>query len=175
MKTLEKKSLDELAEVMPVIGELEQKSYIGGGMGTDTCPFTQEEMDRMMASGTWEQGYVEGLGYVGPTVNIFGGSGDYYTMGEYFQKNTTHGWDAFASDVLSSIPGLGSLTSLMQRNFSNMWQEMGVGAYQQGYAYDDLIYVRQVKEGNNIKFELVDAQSGGVIISGVMSTFSYDI
>ena len=58
MKQLSRKNLDELAKVMPVISEMEQRSFIGGGSGTFTDPYTEEEYERMIASGTWEGGYV---------------------------------------------------------------------------------------------------------------------
>jgi len=65
MKKMTKLSLDKLAKEMPVISELAQKAYIGGGDGSAGNPFTESEMDSMVASGTWSGGNVVGMGYVG--------------------------------------------------------------------------------------------------------------
>ena len=43
---------------MPVLSEMEQRSFVGGGTGTSTDPYTMEEFERMLISGTWEGGYV---------------------------------------------------------------------------------------------------------------------
>ena len=62
-RKLTKSSLDELAERMPALSEEQQMTYIGGGDGTQDYPYTVDEFDRMVASGTWNGGYVEGWGY----------------------------------------------------------------------------------------------------------------
>lgn len=58
MRKLTRKNLDELAKVMPVISEVEQRMFVGGGIGTLDDPYTMEEFERMLVSGTWEGGYV---------------------------------------------------------------------------------------------------------------------
>lgn len=63
MKKLLLKNLDELAKIMPVISELEQRSYIGGGNGTQKDPYTVEEFYIMSANKLWTGGYVVGWGY----------------------------------------------------------------------------------------------------------------
>ncbi|WP_289198986.1 hypothetical protein [Bacteroides acidifaciens] len=76
MRKVTRKSLDELAKVMPVLSEMEQRSFIGGTeyppSGSHTQPYTWEEYDRMVASGNWNGGYIVGFGYMSPDVVITG-------------------------------------------------------------------------------------------------------
>ncbi len=76
MKTVTRKGLDELAKIMPVLSEMEQRSFIGGTeyppSGSHTQPYTWEEYDRMVASGNWNGGYIIGFGYMSPDVIITG-------------------------------------------------------------------------------------------------------
>lgn len=58
-----KTSLNELEKIMPVLSENAQRRFIGGGDGSKLNPFTIQEFDNMIASGTWNGGYVEGRGY----------------------------------------------------------------------------------------------------------------
>lgn len=77
MKKLTKKNLDELAKVMPVLSETEQRSYVGGGgtpegSGLYGPPYTLEEYRVMIASGHWSGGVVEGYGYITSEETITG-------------------------------------------------------------------------------------------------------
>lgn len=65
MRKLTRKSLEELAKTLPVIEDRFQKSYVGGGDGTSTSPYTAAEFDNMLSEGSWNGGYVDGMGYVG--------------------------------------------------------------------------------------------------------------
>ena len=56
--------MDELAKVMPALSEQMQKSFVGGGSGSQSNPYTEAEYDSMLASGTWNGGFVENWGYV---------------------------------------------------------------------------------------------------------------
>lgn len=60
MQKLTRKSLDELALSMPVINEIQQKTYIGGGDGSIYSPYTIAQFDQMVATGVWYGGYVQG-------------------------------------------------------------------------------------------------------------------
>ena len=80
MKKLTKKSLDELARFMPVISENQQMGLIGGGMGTLDSPYTIDEFEKMLVSGTWQGGYVEDWGAVLREVTVSSGS---YTEDAY--------------------------------------------------------------------------------------------
>ena len=61
MRKLTKASLSELAESKEIISFLEQKSYVGGGSGTTTDPYTQNEFETIVGNGNWTGGYVLGL------------------------------------------------------------------------------------------------------------------
>lgn len=58
MKRISKKSLDELASIMPVLSENEQFRFIGGGAGTETDPYSLSEYNTLLGNGTWTGGYV---------------------------------------------------------------------------------------------------------------------
>lgn len=70
MKKLTKKSLDELAQQIPVISKLDQRWYVGGGNGSKENPYTVEEFDYLSEIGLWTEGYVEGWGYTGSETTI---------------------------------------------------------------------------------------------------------
>ena len=63
-RTLRKSNLDELAKVKPVLNEKVQRKFVGGGDGSENCPYTQYEYSCMLDSGSWHGGYVENMGYV---------------------------------------------------------------------------------------------------------------
>ncbi|MDD4399882.1 MAG: hypothetical protein PHS01_10100 [Dysgonamonadaceae bacterium] len=75
MRKLTRKNLDELAKVMPILNENIQRSFIGGGAGTQEDPYTESEYDQMVASGTWNGGYVDGWGYTFSDLTITGSQG----------------------------------------------------------------------------------------------------
>jgi len=57
-KKLTRKSLNELAKVMPILNENIQRSLIGGGNGTQSSPYTETEFDQFLASGYFPGGYI---------------------------------------------------------------------------------------------------------------------
>ena len=71
-RKLTRKSLDELALIMPVLSEDVQRRYVGGGDGSKENPFTEEEYDSMVNAGTWDGGYVEGWGYTFGDLEVTG-------------------------------------------------------------------------------------------------------
>lgn len=57
-----------------------QSSDGGATKGSSGNPYTQEEYESMLDAGTWPGGYVQGMGYVLPCVEVWGsssGSSDY--------------------------------------------------------------------------------------------------
>lgn len=160
---------------MPVISELEQRSYVGGGDGSADNPYTQEEMDRMLASGTWNGGYVDNLGYVYQEVNVYNGSGNYYTLSSYFQTAKTSGWDAAAMTFIGEVPGVGSVVGLWNQWDTNLCIDMGCFAYEQGYKADDKIFVRRTVTKEGVKYEMIDYKTGNVIVSGVVTLYGYEM
>lgn len=50
----------------------------GAAKGTSSNPYTQAEFEEMVNNGTWSGGYVEGLGYCLPEIDVIGSdSGSY--------------------------------------------------------------------------------------------------
>ena len=61
MKQLSRKNLDELAKVMPVLSEMEQRMFAGGNSGgipggSDTGTYTWDQYWSMSESGIWNGG-----------------------------------------------------------------------------------------------------------------------
>ena len=71
-RKLTRKSLYELALIMPVLSEEVQRRYVGGGDGSESNPYTIEEYDGMVNAGTWYGGYVEGWGYTFGDLEVTG-------------------------------------------------------------------------------------------------------
>lgn len=79
-------SLAELAARMPVLSEIQQKTFVGGGDGSMNNPYTVTEFYAMCASGIWNGGYVDGWGYTYSEVVVsgsYGESGTYDSSGSY--------------------------------------------------------------------------------------------
>lgn len=64
MKKVERKAIDNLAELLPVISVHEQRFYVGGATEDSPIVYTQEEFNRMLEEGNWGGGIVDGMGYV---------------------------------------------------------------------------------------------------------------
>ncbi len=71
-------SLEELAKKMPVLSEIQQKTFVGRGDGSSINPYTLLEFEAMCASGTWTGGYVDGWGYTSEGKTTTGSSGSEY-------------------------------------------------------------------------------------------------
>ena len=71
MKKVGRFSLFELEDTSSVIDKASQKTFMGGGSGSFTEPYTQDEFDSMMYSGHWNGGFVYGMGWVIPQVYIY--------------------------------------------------------------------------------------------------------
>lgn len=112
-------SLAELAERMPVLDENLQRCLIGGGNGTLEDPYTVEEYDQMVASGTWNGGYVDGWGYTFSDVTVTGSQGSSNNndisgdvSGSTYNPNEWGGidsgfWNAFTGNDSGSTDGSG--------------------------------------------------------------------
>ena len=113
MKKISFGLLDELAKDQEKISELEMKSLVGGGCGSPTDPYSVEELDALLDSNQWTGGYVEYLGYVAPSVFIYGGYyGDLYanyhgSVSDFTQTLIESGLDQLAGTLISMIPYLG--------------------------------------------------------------------
>ena len=107
--------MDELAKVMPALSEQVQKSFVGGGSGSQSNPYTEAEYDSMLASGTWKGGFVENWGYVSSY-------GDVVVTGSYNNtsnngssgSNSIWGWASLGLGVAGDI-GSGAQSILDDR------------------------------------------------------------
>lgn len=63
MRKLEKLTLEGLKNETPTIGNVEVISLKGG--------YSINQMEGMMGSGTWYGGFVDGIGYVSGTVDVY--------------------------------------------------------------------------------------------------------
>ena len=84
---------------MPVLNEKVQRKFVGGGDGSANCPYTVYEYDWMSGSGSWNGGYVEGMGYVLAEVTVTGS----YSAG--CQETTYNGLGSFVETIERDIPG----------------------------------------------------------------------
>lgn len=62
-------SLEALSHILPVLDEVEQRGFVGGGDGTFENPYTAEEFDNWQ--GSFPGGVVEGLGLVQPDITVY--------------------------------------------------------------------------------------------------------
>lgn len=60
MKRITLKDLQTLANELPLIGEREQRGFVGGGTGSNLDPFTRNEYLSMLNEGKWDGGFVLG-------------------------------------------------------------------------------------------------------------------
>ena len=98
MKKVGRFSLFELQGDSSVIDKASQKTFVGGGSGSSTDPYTQEEFDSMMYSGHWNGGFVYGMGWVTPQVYIY--SSRYNYAGGYHPSGHGVGWPDDTRDLV---------------------------------------------------------------------------
>lgn len=58
MKKITRLTLEEMAQVLPVLPEEETSQYIGGGDGSKASPYTLLEYQKLCIQGNWHGGYV---------------------------------------------------------------------------------------------------------------------
>ena len=150
MRKLTRRNLDELAKEMPVIGEIEQRIFVGGGDGSVYNPYTQFEYDCMLYSGSWNGGYVEGWGYVGDDVtctstypnhnpnlgderydNMY--AGGYHTgFNEgYYAKDNISNTSNLGDFLLGIIRDISSTQGVSEGDYTLIYYDLG---YNKGYA-----------------------------------------
>lgn len=65
-KKITRATLNELAKEMDLLSEQEQQAYLGGGSGTKTDPYSEQEFDSFIISGHFPGGYVQFSGDSSP-------------------------------------------------------------------------------------------------------------
>ena len=88
-RKLTKATLSELELHAEIMNLFEQKGIVGGGDGST---YSMEEYLSMVANGSWAGGYVEGLGTVGTSENVYWNSN-----GSTYVGSSTSGSDSYAS------------------------------------------------------------------------------
>lgn len=98
MKKIQKYSLEDLAKVVPAISEKEQLEYIGGAaLGTAENPYMRIQFDLMINNGTWEGGFVSGLGYVAAGISVCPSINGTRSTEEYGSMPNSSGFDIDAA------------------------------------------------------------------------------
>lgn len=84
---MKKLSCDDLSGLFPVLDTEELMSFVGGGDGTTSNPFTEYEAERMIECGVFNGGYVKDdsgeVSYWLPEVTVWGSSGYGYGYDNY--------------------------------------------------------------------------------------------
>ncbi|MBU3857357.1 MULTISPECIES: hypothetical protein [Bacteroides] len=166
MKKITRKSLDELAKIMPIINETEQRTYIGGTMppsglyGSQT--YTYQEYLAMMASGLWNGGYVEGLGVIGPDGGKISDGG--YNVNETVSYLTSHAQSTStqqcAKAIRQALEAGGLLTNghpIDACDYDTWLQERGF--YTVSSSITSGVYVPQA--GDIVVFEAIEGHQHG--------------
>lgn len=96
---MKKLSCYDLAGLFSVLNTEELMSFVGGGDGTTSNPFTEYEAKRMIECGVFNGGYVKDdsgdLSYWLPEVVVWGGCGSGYGYDDYGYYNP---WDSYYYD-----------------------------------------------------------------------------
>jgi hypothetical protein len=159
MKKVTRKSLDELAKVMPIISEENQKMYVGGTsgytggnppsgttgssdggwtppppvpgpLGSLDNPYSIDEALELMDAGHWGGGYVSGWGYVSPEVEVKSPSGDIGGSGSVPNFN----WDIPSGDYGKISGGSDGFTGTYPNGSS-----FDLGSASNPYSYNQAI------------------------------------
>ena len=140
MRKLTKASLSELAESKEIISFLEQKSYVGGGSGTTTDPYTQNEFETIVGNGNWAGGYVLGLEEKNGELSYTGGTD--LTPGYIESYN--------GKTQIPQINGNGtSLHPYTEKQFDDMYEKgtwNGGFVEDMGYVLDDVTCISYDKQ-----------------------------
>lgn len=191
MKKLTKKSLDELAQTLPVIEETKQKTYVGGGDGTSASPFTAHEYEIMLNTNLWQGGFVEGMGYVANDKYVYGDykspftvEQKFYTYPDFIDSLSSGTFYNIIKEILTSsvgvLPPLGvivSMASYLQDQYDDMMRgvqselsKMGcTGTSCIDIVYDNTPYVKG--STNIITLSVYDANNGQFLTSRRMNFF----
>jgi hypothetical protein len=175
MRKLTKKTLDDLATVMPVISEDEQRRYVGGTdsdfyYGYTGTVYSTNAYNALVASGAWSGGVVEGMGYIAQDIVIFSGSGTYYTMPEYIESQSMSGLKQFIFALIQTTPVLGDFISYYVQESGDMHRSIQAELLHKGYS-DAMFYVQQETLWNGWAIKVYDSASGEVIASRTMTEY----
>lgn len=174
MKKLTRQSLDEMAKTLPVIEKKSQTGYVGGGNGTSAEPYTYDEYDNLLSYGSWNGGYVEGIGYVNADAYVYGSSSypngvsqEYLSFPDYLSSLSSTGLDRLLNELLGVTP-LGILTSHATQDLINATTSIQKELLERGYDASSSFNFVRTDMGNGTKISVFDANTGQFIISKVI-------
>lgn len=102
-KKINRLDLAALNETFYVLTNKEMSGFVGGGTGSSADPYSLSEYEKLIADGNrrWDGGFVAGLGYVWPDVEV---SAVGYSMsyGSYDMSYLTSAW-AYADSQLGYV------------------------------------------------------------------------
>lgn len=191
MKKLTKKSLDELAQTLPVIEETKQKTYVGGGDGTRESPYTAHEFEVMLNTDSWQGGVVEGMGYVANDKYVYGDykspftvEQKFYTYSDYLESLSSGTIKNILKEILNAgvglIPPLSvvvSMANYLQGQYDDMIRDVQSELSKMGctgtscidIVYDNTPYVKG--STNFITLSVYDANNGQFLTARRMDIF----
>ena len=168
MKKVGRFSLFELQGDSSVIDKASQKTFVGGGSGSSTDPYTQEELDSMMYSGHWNGGWVYGMGWITPQVYIYPNRYNY--SGSYHPE---HGGGSFWPG--GGWPGSGGNAGSYNPNHNNYyhghngyWGHYGYHSYGGGGVWGGSGDGGYGKDWNFIKVDDGECIVGSIVNAGKM-------
>jgi hypothetical protein len=102
MRTLRKADIESMARELQVLRRIEEQCIVGG-KGSADDPYSQEEYESMLESGTWTQsGYVEGMGCVIGEVDITGSTSDTSSSGNTGNSSFLDYYDIDPSTIITT-------------------------------------------------------------------------
>lgn len=175
MKKLTKKSLDELAQTLPVIEETKQKTYVGGGDGTRESPYTAHEFEIMLNSDLWQGGFVEGMGYVANDSYTYGKykspltvSQNFHTFPDYIKSLSSDQLETIIDHIISGGVPSGfdipiEIYSYLSDQYGNMTRDIQSELLNKGYNGTSSFSFVRVQEPQAFTLSVYDANTGEFI------------
>jgi hypothetical protein len=171
MKKLKRLNLSGLSKESIVLDrEMEQR--VIGGLRTDAdgiVYWSQDEFEALSDKGLWDGGYVDGWGYTGSGVAIFGstpsraynyGSGQYYDNLSSYTSSRTMGWANYiAGQLLNEVPGVDLFTGYGAQAYTNTVFRAISDMMEKGYV-NNSIYVNLKTDRNNQTIIFYNAHNG---------------
>ena len=99
---------------MPVMGSDEQRDFVGGSTidANGVIWYSQAEMNGLQSCGSWNGGFVDGMGYVGGVVTVSASSEYCYNIGVVSGGVTIDNRDDFTKSMALNDPTTLAITAL---------------------------------------------------------------
>ncbi|WP_423127967.1 hypothetical protein [Gaoshiqia sp. Z1-71] len=155
MKKLEKLTLKELCDSTLLLNPDEANATKGG--------YTFEQYESMLANGTWTEGYVDGMGYIGytsPDMFGYGGSATATSFSDWSSGNVSGLAEIVAKAILGEVPLVGSAVGVGSDLVNDTKWEINTALLNAGYTGSNAIYLVSTSGGY-----YVYSESGTLIYS----------